>query len=97
MARYRPVIFIGPPNAPSEAQELVVGTWSYGLRKAQTRGLHLYFVTYEERYRFKHPEDPRRDGTEGPLPAHVVAVRHGDSYCYTGTFDQDKEVASVVA
>lgn len=97
MARYRPVIFIGPPNAPSDAQELVVGTWSVGLRKARLRGLHLYFNTYEDRYHFKHPEDPRRQGNEGPLPATVVSVFQGDEDQHATTFDQGKEVTGVVA
>lgn len=97
LSRYRPVIFIGPPDSPSEALSLTVGTWSYGLRKAQRRGLVLYFSTYATRYGFKHPEDPTRDGSEGPLPASVVSVRHGDNYHYTGTYDQDPEVTSVAS
>lgn len=96
MSRYRPVIFIGPADAPEHTAELVVGTWSYGLRKAQKRGISLYFETYHQRYGFKHPEDPSRLGNEGPLPATVACVRADDVVAVnTFTANSDLEVANV--
>lgn len=95
MARYRPVIFIGPADAPERANHLVVGSWSTGLRKAQKRGVSLYFDTYEKRYGFKHPEDPSRICDEGPLPATVASLRADGLVEKTWTSNSDVEVASV--
>ncbi|MEP9488477.1 hypothetical protein, partial [Xanthomonas euvesicatoria] len=95
LGRYRPVIFIGPANAPESATDLVVGTWSSGLRKAQKRGISLYFDTYAKRYGFKHPEDPSRTGNEGPLPAMVASLRADGQVQNTFTANSDLEVASV--
>lgn len=95
LARYRPVIFIGLADAPEHAAELVVGTWSYGLRKAQKRGVTLYFETYEKRYGFKHPEDPTRRPGSGPLPATVASLRTDGRPETTFTANSDLEVANV--
>lgn len=89
MNRYRPLVFIAPPNQPDKATELVVGGWSFTLRKAQRVGLGVYFATYLERYGFRHPEDPTRTKADGPLPATVVAYREGDHYLESKTFDPD--------
>lgn len=89
MSRYRPLVFIGPPGLPEQTTELVVGRWSFSLRKAQRVGIGVYFDTYRERYGFKHPEDPTRTDADGPLPATVMAMREGDHYYGSKTFDPD--------
>ncbi|MFP7081852.1 hypothetical protein P0998_23445 [Xanthomonas hortorum pv. gardneri] len=95
LGRYRPVIFIGPADAPESATDLIVGNWSTGLRKAQKRGIPLYFDTYAKRYGFKHPEDPTRRGNEGPLPATVASLRSDGQVQKTWTSNSDVEVAGV--
>lgn len=89
------MIFIGPADAPEQSIELVVGTFSVGLRKARLRGVSLYFDTYRERYGFKHPEDPSRTRSDGPLPATVVSLRSDRIPDTTWTRDSDVEVANV--
>jgi hypothetical protein len=90
LARYRPLIFLGPPNAPDRATNIYIGTWSVGLRKAQKKGIALYFATYLERYGFKHPEDPTRTVKDGALPASVMTFKQGDYYQASHTYDLDE-------
>ena len=95
MSRYRFLIFTGPADAPDQATQVRVGQWSATLRAAQRKGLQAYFELYEQTYGFKHPEDPRRTGNEGPLPRTVVSFREGDHYQHTQTFNDGDEVAHV--
>jgi hypothetical protein len=60
-----------------------------GLRKAQKKGIPLYFATYLERYGFKHPEDPTRSQKDGPLPATVMTFKEGDHYQASHTYDHE--------
>lgn len=72
LQRFRPVIFIGPVEEPTNAVQLTMGTWHTKLRSAQQEGLRIYFRVYEDRYGFKHPEDPRRPASESVPAGHVV-------------------------
>lgn len=89
------MIFIGPPNKPDKATQLVVGGFSNTLRAAQRKGMQAYFETYLDRYGFKHPEDPTRTRKDGPLPATVVTLKEGDHYSASHTYDEDAEVSNV--
>lgn len=93
--RYRPLIFLGPCDQPDSATKLFVGHWHHSLRAAQREGLKVYFDSYEKQYGFKHPEDPRRRPSDGPLPATVFTMKEGERYRATQTFDQGEEVANV--
>lgn len=86
--RWRPVIYIGPPDEPNNAAEMFVGEWRTSLRKAQVSGLARYFEMYAQRYGYPHPEDPQRKG-DGPLPFNVVCWSDNDSYHESRTYDPD--------
>lgn len=78
--RFRPVIYIGPVEEPTNAVQLTMGTWHTKLRSAQQEGLRIYFRAYEQRYGFKHPEDPHRPPGQAVPPGHVVVA---------GKFDEE--------
>ena len=77
--RWRPVIYVGPPEEPNNASEIFVGKWRSTLRKAQLSGLKQYFQLYRERYGCSHPEDPNRSLHDGPQPFNVITVRGDES------------------
>ena len=91
--RWRPVIYVGPPEEPNNASELFVGEWRNSLRKAQITGLKHYFTLYRERYGFSHPEDPNRMRGEGPLPYNVMSFLEGDHMRMSKTYDDEVDGA----
>lgn len=86
--RWRPVIYVGPPEEPNNASQLYLGEWRNSLRKAQVTGLKVYFDCYLERYGFRHPEDPARCGDRTPLPYNVVSLRGEDGEAQSYTCDE---------
>ena len=89
--QYRPVIFIGLPDQFERLTDLVVGAWFNSLRKAQNKGISIYFDTYFKRYGFRHPEDPYRSKTDGPLSVSVICTTDNDSYYQAHTFNPDSK------
>ena len=85
--RWRPAIYIGPPEEPNKASELFLGEWRNTMRKAIISGLKQYFNLYLERYGFRHPEDPYRTPSDGPLPANVISIRT-DEDLFSHTADE---------
>lgn len=71
--RWRPVVYIGPPDEPNNASQIYLGDWRSSLRKAQLTGLKHYFQLYAQRYGMRHPQDPLSAGLHGPQPYNVVA------------------------
>lgn len=94
---FRPVIFVAPMEDPENMQELVLGRWFVGLKAAQRAGAELYFKTYETRYGFKHPEDPRLTKADGPLPYTVVCESDNDAFNLSRTYDPDLRNTSLHA
>lgn len=86
---FQPVILVGPMEEPSKMRELKIGGWHNRLQKARLEGMRMYFDAYEDRYRFKHPEDPTRSRFDGPLPYTVVCTNSESSH-EARTYDPDR-------
>jgi hypothetical protein len=77
MRLFRPVIYITEIDT-DENSELVLGKWSHSMRRANADGLSMYFETYEKRYGFKHPQDPKRN-PDDDLGDFTVMTQRGTS------------------
>lgn len=84
---FRPLVFIGNPEKPSGATQLVVGSWHNTLRQAQKKGLESYFDTYLDYYGRRHPHDPKVSLDYGKPPVTVFVAKATDA--------ANREVANV--